>query len=78
MPAPANWPIAEASIDAIPDSTELLLCNPTKPDGRLRTTKALQKRVKAGQAKEQLQTAGGVGRRRSAAAGGAHRLTSSL
>ena len=42
----------EASIDAIPDSTQLLLCNPTKPDGRLRTTKALQKRVKAGQAKE--------------------------
>lgn len=42
----------EASIDTIPDSTELLLCNPNKPDGRLRTTKALQKRVKAGQAKE--------------------------
>ena len=42
----------EAALDDIPDSTQLLLCNPTKPDGRLRTTKALMKRVKAGEANE--------------------------
>ena len=42
----------EAALDDIPDSTQLLLCNPAKPDGRLRTTKALMKRVKAGEASE--------------------------
>ena len=42
----------EGALDGIPDSTHLLLCNPAKPDGRLRTTKALMKRVKAGAASE--------------------------
>ncbi len=43
----------EATLDLIPDSTQLVLTNPTKPDGRLRTTKAVQKRVKKGLASEQ-------------------------
>ncbi len=42
----------EAALDGIPESTQLLLCNPSKPDGRLRTTKALMKRIKAGEACE--------------------------
>ena len=37
----------EADLDLIPASCHLLLVNPAKPDGRLRTTKALQKRAKA-------------------------------
>ena len=41
------------ALDLIPDTSHLVLCNPTKPDGRLRTTKALQKRIKAKQAAEQ-------------------------
>jgi DNA polymerase-3 subunit delta len=32
----------EAALELIPDSTQLVLTNPAKPDGRLRTTKALQ------------------------------------
>ena len=43
----------EATVDLIPDNSHLLLVNPAKPDGRLRTTKALQKRIKQGQAHEQ-------------------------
>lgn len=43
----------EASLELIPASCQLLLVNPAKPDGRLRTTKALQKLAKAGQAHEQ-------------------------
>ena len=43
----------EAAVDLIPDNSHLLLVNPAKPDGRLRTTKALQKRIKQGQAHEQ-------------------------
>jgi len=42
----------EAALELIPASCHLLLINPTKPDGRLRTTKVLQKLVKAGQASE--------------------------
>jgi DNA polymerase-3 subunit delta len=42
----------EAALPLIPDSCQLLLVNPGKPDARLRTTKALQKLVKAGQATE--------------------------
>ena len=42
----------ETALDGIPKSTHLLLCNPAKPDGRLRTTKALMKRIKAGAASE--------------------------
>ena len=42
----------EACLDVIPDSCHLLLVSPGKPDARLRTTKALQKLVKAGQAFE--------------------------
>ncbi|QNG27738.1 DNA polymerase III subunit delta [Synechococcus sp. HK01-R] len=42
----------EAGLELIPDHCHLLLCNPSKPDGRLRTTKALQKLVKAGAASE--------------------------
>ena len=37
----------------IPESSHLVLCNPAKPDGRLRTTKGLQKRIKAGEAQEE-------------------------
>jgi DNA polymerase-3 subunit delta len=43
----------EATVPLIPDGSHLLLVNPTKPDGRLRTTKVLQKLVKAGNASEQ-------------------------
>jgi len=43
----------EAAVPLIPDGSHLLLVNPAKPDGRLRTTKALQKLVKAGTASEQ-------------------------
>ena len=42
----------ETALTLVPDTSHLVLVNPAKPDGRLRTTKALQKRVKAGQAKE--------------------------
>ncbi len=38
----------EATLELIPPSCHLLLLNPAKPDGRLRTTKALQKRARAG------------------------------
>ena len=38
----------EASLELIPESCHLLLVNPAKPDGRLRTTKTLQKLAKAG------------------------------
>ena len=38
----------EAALPLIPDDSHLLLVNPAKPDGRLRTTKALQKRIKQG------------------------------
>ena len=38
----------EASLDLIPGNSHLVLVNPAKPDGRLRTTKALQKRIKQG------------------------------
>jgi DNA polymerase-3 subunit delta len=43
----------EASLELIPETCHLLLVNPAKPDGRLRTTKALQKLVKAGPVSEQ-------------------------
>jgi DNA polymerase-3 subunit delta len=43
----------EASLALIPSSCHLLLVSHGKPDARLRTTKALQKLVKAGEAKEQ-------------------------
>jgi DNA polymerase-3 subunit delta len=42
----------EATLELIPGSCHLLLVNPAKPDGRLRTTKMLQKLVKAGLAHE--------------------------
>ena len=42
----------EATLPLIADHCHLLLVNPGKPDARLRTTKALQKLVKAGQATE--------------------------
>ena len=42
----------EACLDLIPDNGHLLLVSPGKPDGRLRTTKALQKLVKQGLAEE--------------------------
>jgi DNA polymerase-3 subunit delta len=42
----------EAALELIPPSCHLLLINPAKPDGRLRTTKALQKLVKASLASE--------------------------
>ena len=38
----------EASLELIPESCHLMLVNPAKPDGRLRTTKVLQKLAKAG------------------------------
>ena len=39
----------EASLELLPADCHLILVNPAKPDARLRTTKALQKLVKAGQ-----------------------------
>ena len=42
----------EAALELIPATSHLVLCNPNKPDGRLRTTKALQKLVKLKQANE--------------------------
>jgi DNA polymerase-3 subunit delta len=42
----------EATLELIPDHCHLLLVSPGKPDARLRTTKALQKLVKAGTASE--------------------------
>ena len=42
----------ESSLELIPDNCHLLLVSPGKPDARLRTTKALQKLVKAGAAFE--------------------------
>ena len=38
----------EAALELIPTTTHLVLVNPAKPDGRLRTTKTLQKRIKQG------------------------------
>jgi DNA polymerase-3 subunit delta len=43
----------EATLPLIPGNCHLLLVNAGKPDARLRTTKALQKLVKAGEAHEQ-------------------------
>jgi DNA polymerase-3 subunit delta len=43
----------EATLTLIPDNCHLLLVSSGKPDARLRTTKALQKLVKAGEAREQ-------------------------
>jgi DNA polymerase-3 subunit delta len=43
----------EAALAQVADGCHLLLVSPGKPDARLRTTKALQKLVKAGQASEQ-------------------------
>ncbi|MCP9881527.1 DNA polymerase III subunit delta [Cyanobium sp. Alchichica 3B3-8F6] len=43
----------EAALAQVADSCHLLLVSPGKPDARLRTTKALQKLVKAGEASEQ-------------------------
>ena len=43
----------EAALSLIPDTSHLVLVNPAKPDGRLRTTKALQKRIKQGLDHEQ-------------------------
>jgi DNA polymerase-3 subunit delta len=42
----------EANLELIPNSCHLLLVSPGKPDARLRSTKALQKLVKAGGATE--------------------------
>ena len=43
----------EASLELLADDAHLVLVNPAKPDGRLRTTKALQKRIKQGLDHEQ-------------------------
>ena len=43
----------EAALPLIPANSHLVLVNSGKPDARLRTTKALQKLVKAGEAREQ-------------------------
>lgn len=42
----------ENTLELIPATSHLVLSNPNKPDGRLRTTKALQKLVKLKQANE--------------------------
>ncbi len=42
----------ERTLELIPPACHLVLVNPAKPDGRLRTTKVLQKLVKAGEATE--------------------------
>jgi len=43
----------EANLELVSEACHLLLINPAKPDARLRTTKALQKLIKAGRASEQ-------------------------
>ena len=43
----------ESALDLSPETSHLVLVNPAKPDGRLRTTKALQKRIKQGLDHEQ-------------------------
>ena len=43
----------EATLPLVPEACHLLLVNSAKPDARLRTTKALHKLVKAGEAREQ-------------------------
>ncbi|MGC6482894.1 MAG: DNA polymerase III subunit delta [Synechococcus sp.] len=43
----------EDALDLIPDNSHLVLSHSAKPDGRLRTTKALQQRIKAEKAAEQ-------------------------
>ena len=43
----------DANLDLVHGDCHLLLINSAKPDARLRTTKALQQRIKAGQASEQ-------------------------
>lgn len=43
----------ESALELIAESTHLVLVNSSKPDGRLRTTKALQKRIKKGLDQEQ-------------------------
>jgi len=43
----------EANLELISGNCHLLLINPAKPDARLRTTKALQQRIKSGGASEQ-------------------------
>jgi DNA polymerase III subunit delta len=43
----------EANLELIADGCHLLLVNSAKPDARLRTTKTLQKLIKAGRAQEQ-------------------------
>ena len=43
----------EAGMELVPESSHLVLVNPAKPDGRMRTTKALQKRIKQGLDHEQ-------------------------
>ena len=42
----------DSALELIPQECHLVLVNPAKPDGRLRTTKALQKLVKSGEATE--------------------------
>ena len=42
----------EASLNLVAEQCHLVLVNTAKPDGRLKTTKALQKLVKSGEAKE--------------------------
>lgn len=42
----------DSTLELIPPECHLVLVNPAKPDGRLRTTKALQKLVKSGEATE--------------------------
>ena len=42
----------EASLNLVAEQCHLVLVNAAKPDGRLKTTKALQKLVKSGEAKE--------------------------
>jgi len=50
----------EASLELIPASCHLLLVNPAKPDGRLRTTKALQKLARATAGQPAGQAGGGA------------------
>ena len=46
----------EANLELVPDNCHLLMVSPGKPDARLRTTKALQKLVKSGDATEKSST----------------------
>ena len=60
----------EATLNLVAEQCHLVLVNAAKPDGRLKTTKSLQKLVKSGEAK--LSTAGDLGWIRTGGLGATH------